>query len=159
MADMAQEYAETIREELQAWERLHQIWQAIGQDPRVAAVELDGDAGTLARQAREELEGAGGWGVVAEYGSVASLYTDTNALDAWTVAHHRYDTDPEPVSVVILRTAGGPHCEIVASLTDPGSVEVITAWGTDTGRAWLRSEMIAEAAELAAEAIAYGVQA
>ena len=38
MADMAQEYAETIREELQAWERLHQIWQAIGQDPRVAAV-------------------------------------------------------------------------------------------------------------------------
>ena len=55
MADMAQEYAETIREELQAWERLHQIWQAIGQDPRVAAVELDGDAGTLARQAREEL--------------------------------------------------------------------------------------------------------
>ena len=159
MADMAQEYAETIREELQAWERLHQIWQAIGQDLRVAAEELDGDAGTLARQAREELESAGGWEVVAEYGSVASLYTDTNALDAWTVAHHRYDTDPQPVSVVILRTAGGPHCEIVASLTDPGSVEVITAWGTDTGRAWLRSEMIAEAAELGAEAIAYGVQA
>ena len=159
MADMAQEYAETIREELQAWERLHQIWGATGQDLRVAAEELDGDAGTLARQAREELESAGGWEVVAEYGSVASLYTDTNALDAWTVAHHRYDTDPQPVSVVILRTAGGPHCEIVASLTDPGSVEVITAWGTDTGRAWLRSEMIAEAAELAAEAIAYGVQA
>lgn len=159
MADnMAQEYAETIREELRAWERLHQIWQA-GHDPETAAEMLGQDGGTLARQAREELDGVGGWETIDDHGSVASVYTDHYALDAWTVAHHRYDTDPEPVAVVILRTVGGPNCHISADLNDPGSVEVLTWWGGDTGRAWLRSEMIAEAAELAADCIAYGVNA
>jgi hypothetical protein len=146
---MAQDYAETIRAELATWELIHDAWidSTGSDDPYLEDFEA---LATLAE--------IGGWEEVENFGSVSSLYTEANALDAWVTVQRRYDGSENVQNVTILRTAGGPHCEIIASMNG-GRAEIVTRWGGDTGRAFIMSRMIEEAAELAVECIATGVQA
>jgi hypothetical protein len=150
--NMAQDYAETIRDELATWELIHDAWISADQDPEEAA-EILIDPELIAT-----LDEVGGWEEVENHGTVSSLYTEANALDAWVTVQRRYDGSENVENVTILRTAGGPHCEIIASMNG-GRAEIVTCWGGDTGRAFIMSRMIDEAAELALECIDTGVQA
>jgi hypothetical protein len=53
------------------------------------------------------------------------------------------DTRPDTLNgrVVLLRTSGGPHCEIVREYGNGETVEVTTTWGGEFGRcvAWVGS--------------------
>ena len=152
MANMAQEYAETIRDEVESWEKIHHAWGQSGQDPETVLEYLADDPDAL-----RELEDAGGVSELENFGGVSSLYTELHALDAWLTVKKRYNGRETVESVTILRTCGGPNCEIVAH--ESGGIEILAYWGGDTGRVRTASEMIEEAAELATEAISYGVNA
>jgi hypothetical protein len=72
-----------------------------------------------------------------------------DALDVYSVLHHRWDQQLNVDRVVLLRTCGGPHCEIVWNGDDMLTVQVW--WGGEESRSRVECSPVADALALIAE--------
>ena len=118
----AQNYSESIAGEIENLEIVSQGPDADGYEDALRELELFG---------RDE-DPIGLW--MTETPLDFSVRVDTRGRD------HGY-------SVVILRTTGGPRCEIVYDSHDGYNVEVLTWWGSDFGRVRLTAPYFVEMLE------------
>jgi hypothetical protein len=72
-----------------------------------------------------------------------------DALDVYSVLHHRWDQQLSVDRVVLLRTCGGPHCEIVWDGDDTLTVHVW--WGGQESRSRVECSPVADALAMIAE--------
>lgn len=112
MTNEAQKYSETIAQEVNNLETVAKGPDADGYEDALAALEMDD---------RDELDGdpVGLW--MTETPLDFSVRVDTRGPG------HGY-------SIVLLRTTGGPHCEIRHDSNDGENVEIVTWWASDFGR-------------------------
>lgn len=125
MTNEAQKYAETIAEEVRDLDKA-----LSGSDEAAEAL------ARLEMNDRDEAEGDwfGLW--LNETALDVSVRVDVRGLD-------------KGATVIVLRTAGGPRCEIVWDSHDGSNVEVLAWWGSDVGRVRLTvSNLVASFEEL-----------
>jgi hypothetical protein len=79
---------------------------------------------------------------------VGARYVE-DALDVYSVLHHRWDQQLSVDRVVLLRTCGGPHCEIVWDGDDMLTVQVW--WGGEESTRRVECSPVADALALIAE--------
>lgn len=106
----AQKYAETIADEVRALDKA----LSGGDEAAQALVDLE-------MNDREDAEGQwfGLW--LNETALDVSVRVDVRGLD-------------KGASVIVLRTSGGPRCEITWDSHDASNVEVLAWWASDFGR-------------------------
>jgi len=119
MTNEAQKYAEGIADEVRALDKA----LAGGDEAAQALVDLE-------MTDREDAEGD--W---------FGLWLNESALDVSV----RVDTRGHDwgATVIVLRTVGGPRCEVVWDSHDASNVEVLAWWGRDIGRERITVDHIA----------------
>ena len=79
---------------------------------------------------------------------VGARYVE-DALDVWSVLHHRWDQTPTVHEVRLLRTCNGPHCEIVWDGDDMLTVQVW--WSGEESSRRVECSPVADALAMIAE--------
>jgi len=133
MTNEAQKYAETIAGEVRDLDQA--LSGGEGADEALARLEMND---------REEAEGQwfGLW--LNETALDVSVRVDVRGID-------------RGATIIVLRTAGGPRCEITWDSHDASNVEVLSWWASDFGRVRLTVPNLAASFEelLAAHDFAY----
>ena len=163
MANMAQEYADGIRESLQAWDYVSTAWtEAQDHEDTIRMADIwlrwqvrhadDPTARKLAALAVDEVADLGGFGFIEEQGGPGMAWA-YGTLDAYAVTYVRPGQDPDTRYVEFVVGLGGPNAYVRQG--DERS-EILVYWGSDTGRAWAGCEAVDDAAEAMTDAVSYG---
>lgn len=131
----AYDYAVTITEELRVLAHVAEQWNT--EDPE----EWDSEARRWADDLSYDPDSD-------DMPDLGARYLE-DALDVWSVLHHRWDQTPTVHEVRLLRTCGGPHCEIVWDGDDTLTVQVW--WSGEECTRQVECSPVADALALIAE--------
>lgn len=119
MKNEAQEYAETIAREVRALETALRGRGADGYQEAIEALEISDDDESVFHS----------W--LNEIALDVSVRVDVRGAD------HGF-------TVIVLRTVGGPRCEVVFDSHDGNTIEVLAWWSGEVGRVRLGCASLAE---------------
>ena len=143
----AHDYCQTISEELSRIDEISQWWQ---EDVETTTDRLR-ESATGDANKNASLDALADW-LESEYSAntedIGAAYLN-DALDVYSVLHHRWNQQLSVDRVVLLRTCNGPHCEIVWDGDDMLTVNVW--WGGEESSRRVECSPVADALALIAE--------